>query len=137
LQGTERSFQGTERSFQGKERSFQGTERSFHGTYLASAHCGEGGFVRVEVEVPRPEGGLEHSGNIQGTFREHSGKIQGTFREDPGNFQGTYLASAHCGEEGFVIVEVEVPWPEGGLELRHLLRQILVQEAHQLAADLI
>jgi hypothetical protein len=36
--------------------------------------------------------GVEHSGNIQGTFREHSGKMQGTFRENSGNIQATYLS---------------------------------------------
>jgi hypothetical protein len=33
---------------------------------------------------------MEHSGNIQGTFREHSGNIQGTFREHSGNIQGIF-----------------------------------------------
>jgi hypothetical protein len=32
----------------------------------------------------------EHSGNIQGTFREHAWNIQGTFMEHSGNIQATF-----------------------------------------------
>jgi hypothetical protein len=50
------------------------------------------GIPRKLVQKHSGSGNIpwEHSGNIQGTFREHSGNIQGIFREHSGNIQGTF-----------------------------------------------